>query len=127
MRKLFILVVILGFLVCAGTAITGCSVPHKVNTPSYQGSGSVNVEVYRQSKFLAGGVEMYLVMDGDVVCAMWNGDTCNFATTPEKHKFIVESYSYTGQRETYTFEDGKSYYIEVWSAWHGGELSITEK
>jgi len=95
--------------------------------PNYQGEGSVKIEAYRVSKFLAGGVQLYLIIDGDVVCGLWNGESSKFTISPGKHQIMLHGYNAIGKIGNHTFEKDKSYLIKIEANFQCGVYIITEK
>lgn len=120
--KLLILVVLALFFV-------GCSISHHIKTPNYTNTDAAHITVYRKAVFKAGGLEMYLEIDNEVVCGLWERGSIEFTITPGQHYLMVSDGSgLSGQKATVVFESNKSYYISITAAFsHGGSFTVIEK
>jgi len=117
------------YLIMACILCIGCSIPHTIVPQNYIKSDAVYITVYRKAVFISGGVKMYLEINNEVVCGLWEKDSIKFTIAPGKHRLMVmDAHGQIGQKTTVIFESGKNYYITIRASFgHGGTFIVIEK
>jgi len=127
MRKLICLFMLVGILAISGTAIVGCTIPHVVyETPVSIEDGAVHINVVRESKFVGGGVEYYIMSDGRVIATVPNGTNKEITIKPGEYAISVsDGKGQLGKSSVQIFKPNSHYRITVYTrAFSGGDYAI---
>ena len=70
MKKYYRWLILVGMVLL----FVGCSIAHTIVTPNYTKSDAAHITVYRKAIFVAAGHKIYLEIDNEVVCGLWERD-----------------------------------------------------